>query len=142
MELSASGLRTDQLEWMMRRIEAYATSCNNLCRSAIDCLGVFAADTIPSRATLERHRARLQSRSGSKSLVCFIANTDPAKKGGSHWVAFVVFASRPTVVEYFDSFGLALETYSELHSACTRFGYMRSASTIRCANTSSAIRYD
>ena len=101
----------------------------------MDCLGVFSADKIPSRVTVQKHLARLKSRSGRNSLVFFIANTDPSKKAGSHWVAFVVFASHSTAIEYFDSFGFALYFYSELHTSCLRLGYFRSKSMIRYVNT-------
>ena len=135
MEVTSSGLRTDQLEWIVKRVEAYAEHCKTGCRSVVDCLGVFSADKIPSRVTVDRHLARLKLRSGGNSLVYFIANTDPARKAGSHWVAFVVFASHPTVIEYFDSFGLALDFYDELKRVCLRLGYFRSTSTLLCVNT-------
>ena len=131
--MPVTGLRTDQLQWILKRLKAYTQGCDKLCRTVIDCLGVYAADKIPSRATVERHRTRLGPR--SDGLVYFIANTDPASRPGSHWVAFVVFASHPSVVEYFDSFGFPLDYYSELSNACRRLGYFRSRSSIRCVST-------
>jgi len=58
--------------------------------------GVFPADEIP--LPLEKFPA------------CFVANTDPAGKRGTHWVAF--YHRSPTcALEFFDSYGMPPEVY-------------------------------
>lgn len=57
-----------------------------------DCqfLGVFAADEIPKRINTYPS--------------CFVANTDPARNPGAHWVA--CYVSSANCAEFFDSYGL------------------------------------
>ncbi|MCP4344564.1 MAG: hypothetical protein GY795_03435 [Desulfobacterales bacterium] len=54
-----------------------------------DCIGVFPSDRLPK--TCNNHTG-------------FIANTDPAHKPGTHWIA--IFVNQDGKAEYFDSFGL------------------------------------
>lgn len=54
-------------------------------------IGVFSADKIPTNIALYTLPC------------CFIANTDPSWKSGSHWVA--VFIDKNGHIEYFDSYG-------------------------------------
>ena len=61
-------------------------------------LGVFAADRIPNRITT--------------FPCCFVANTDPARQPGAHWVA--CFCATPSRVEFFDSYGLPPAAYFSL----------------------------
>jgi hypothetical protein len=59
-------------------------------------LGVYARDRLPRRLPHGR--------------CSFIANTDPASRPGTHWVAFYFDTSR-RIGEYFDTFGQAPSTY-------------------------------
>jgi hypothetical protein len=61
-------------------------------------LGVYAADLIPTRLR--------------DYPCCLIANTDPHDRRGQHWVA--MYASSPTRVEFFDSYGMPPEVYASL----------------------------
>jgi hypothetical protein len=58
--------------------------------------GVYAADRVPQTG----------------GQWCCVANTDPQDKPGQHWVA-LVFGNDSC--EYFDPYGLPLETYPALH---------------------------
>ena len=62
-------------------------------------------------------------------MKCFIANTDPARLPGTHWVAFVSYANRPSVVEFFDSYGYPISYYKELAAGCQQAGYFDDAYT-------------
>jgi hypothetical protein len=66
-------------------------------------------------------------RKGTGTCCCrarsFIANTEPAARPGYHWVAFVVFANRPSVIYFFDSFGMPLSYYQDLYRTCVDRGY-------------------
>lgn len=53
--------------------------------------GVFASDTLP--------------RSVSHFPACFIVNTDPIRKSGTHWQA--IFIDKDRRGEFFDSYGMA-----------------------------------
>ena len=50
------------------------------------CLGIFAADTVPTTVNLP---------------ACYIANTDPISKPGTHWIAVFLDGKK----EFFDSYG-------------------------------------
>ena len=69
-----------------------------LCDTGVHFLGVFAADRIPRRITTFPS--------------CFVANTDPARMAGAHWVA--CFCSTPRRVDFFDSYGLPPSAYGSL----------------------------
>ena len=55
-------------------------------------LGVFASDQIPNTIQVTR-----------QAPCCYVANTDPISRQGSHWVA--VYIPSPRTLEFFDSFG-------------------------------------
>ena len=57
-------------------------------------LGVVAADELPTPTTFPS---------------CFVANTDPHTKRGSHWVAF--YYDTPDDLDFFDSYGMPPEFY-------------------------------
>jgi hypothetical protein len=59
--------------------------------------GVFAADTVPNVR---------------KYPSFFVVNTDPAERPGEHWVA--CFAKSPGEVEFFDSYGMSVDTYPHI----------------------------
>lgn len=77
-------------------------------------LGVLPADCLPSIC-------RLQDILRSVALCCFVANTDPAKRPGKHWVLFIASSVRGTIqLEYFDSYGLPMVLYTDLYNSCAR----------------------
>jgi hypothetical protein len=82
-------------------------------------LGVFPADCLPSR---EKILHTLQH----FTLCCFVVNTDPSTRPGKHWVAFVAFSVRVGCfkLEYFDSYGLPLTLYTDLHASCIRSQFL------------------
>lgn len=90
-----AALHTEQLEYLLEHL-AQVTG-------EVDYLGVFPADQVPSIALL-------LSRSRD---VCFVSNTDPLGKPGSHWLAFFYYASY-RVLQYFDSYGQPLHTYNDV----------------------------
>ncbi len=66
--------------------------------------GVFAADRVP------------ESSSGAESCPsrwCCVANTDPYDQPGEHWVA-LLFDDAGGAIEYFDPYGMPLESYPAL----------------------------
>jgi hypothetical protein len=62
-------------------------------------LGVFPADYVPLSVD-------------AKLRCCCVANTDPHTRDGEHWVAFVYHGRS---IEYFDPFGMPLDTYPALY---------------------------
>lgn len=90
-----ASLHTEQLDYLLAHL-AQVTG-------KVDYLGVFSADCVPSVALLA-------SRSRD---ACFVSNTDPLGKPGSHWLAFFYYASY-RVLEYFDSYGLSLHAYNNV----------------------------
>jgi hypothetical protein len=77
-------------------------------------LGVLPADCLPSLS-------RLQDILRSVSLCCFVANTDPAKLPGKHWVLFIASRVRGGIqLEYFDSYGLPMVLYTDVYNDCGR----------------------
>ena len=62
--------------------------------SRVNFLGVFASDQIPSLPAIH-----------SLSPCCYIVNTDPTGKLGTHWLAF--FHPCAKNLEFFDSFGFS-----------------------------------
>jgi hypothetical protein len=88
-------------------------------------LGVFAADELPTVDYIQRGF----DRSTSTSCCCFIANTDPSTKPGKHWVLFLGERGGASVggrvkLSFFDSYGMPLSFYSDLHNQCSRLGYL------------------
>ena len=61
-------------------------------KSRVRFLGVFASDKIPTLSTIQKF-----------SPCCYIANTDPTGRSGTHWVA--VYYPSPRTLEFFDSYG-------------------------------------
>ena len=82
-------MNTGELECILERA---------LSGTGVRFLGVFAADRIPRRITTFPS--------------CFVANTDPASKAGTHWVA--CFCATANRVEFFDSYGLPPSAYGSL----------------------------
>lgn len=77
-------------------------------------LGVVPADCLPSVSCL-------QDILRSAVLCCFVANTDPAKLPGKHWVLFVASSVRGAIqLEYFDSYGLPMALYTDVYNDCVR----------------------
>ena len=77
-------------------------------------LDVLPADCLPSVS-------RLQDILRSNALCCFVANTDPAKRSGKHWVLFIASSVRGAIqLEYFDSYGLPMVLYTDVYNDCVR----------------------
>lgn len=106
-----AALHTDEVDLLLKRVvsrHGHMTS-----------LGVFAADRIPSLRTIVR-------RTPVNQRCCFVVNTDPAHLPGKHWLAFMASHRGSTgsvSVDYFDSYGLPLETYQHVYAACQRKGW-------------------
>ena len=81
-------MNTTQLDNILTRI---------LPKTKVNYLGIFAQDEIPTNLKSITYPA------------CFIANTDPCSKPGSHWVAF--FLSSPSKIDFFEGYGLWFEGY-------------------------------
>jgi hypothetical protein len=102
-------------------------------------LDVYSADQVP---TLERLCAfsGTRKRRGTGATCCyrarsFIANTEPAARPGYHWVAFVVFANRPSIIYFFDSFGMPLSYYQDLYRTCMNRGYYSDTVIVTSVNS-------
>lgn len=54
----------------------------------------------------------------NKLPCCFVVNTDPSWKSGTHWLALYIDENRK--VEFFDSYGQKLESYPFLYSFVQR----------------------
>ena len=61
-------------------------------KSPVSFLGVFPSDLLPLHCAIEAF-----------APCCYVANTDPKGKDGSHWVAF--FHESQNSLDFFDSFG-------------------------------------
>ena len=81
------------------------------------CVGVFALDTVP-RKIIERP-------------ACFIVNTDPVSKPGTHWFAVFLLenSSAPSGLslagEYFDSYGRVEVAPAAAVETATKSGLLR-----------------
>ena len=102
-------------------------------------MDVYSADQVP---TLERLCAfsGTRKRKGTGATCCyrarsFIANTEPAARPGYHWVAFVVFANRPSIIYFFDSFGMPLSYYQDLYRTCVDRGYYSDTIIVTSVNS-------
>lgn len=80
-----------------------------LCGTNCHFLGVFAADQVPQHI--------------DKYPCCFVANTDPARMPGAHWVA--CYFTSPRRAEFFDSYGLPPSYYVHLRLPVTSPSYNR-----------------
>lgn len=101
-----AALYTDQLEKLLAQV--VVGKCMRF-------VGVFSADLVPPLNVFQ----------SSSSCCCFAANTDPSYRPGKHWVLFISRrAADGFVLEYFDSYGMPLEMYSDLHLSCLRNGYL------------------
>jgi hypothetical protein len=124
-------LRGDHIDEVARKLRLAccegrvgATSCSYL--------GVWPADHLPKASALCSVKTR-----GARccyGMKCFIANTDPARASGEHWVAFVSYANRPNVVGFFDSYGYPISYYKHLAAGCEQAGYFDDAYTIVSVN--------
>jgi hypothetical protein len=129
---SATRLHGDEIDNVAR---ALRLAC---CEGRIDgasCsyLGVWPADQLPKAASF----CSFTKRRGAcccYGMKCFIANTDPARLPGHHWVEFVSYAHRPAVVEFFDSYGYPISHYKHLAEGCEKAGYFNNTYTILGVN--------
>ena len=76
-------------------------------RGDVSVLGVMPADQVPD---IDRTKH-----------CCFILNTESRGLPGVHWLAFF-FNHRADTLEYFDSYGMTLETYVEVHKSLSAHG--------------------
>ena len=87
--------------------------------NTVTVLGTFPADKVPQGLTTRQ------------TPCCFVLNTHPNGLPGEHWLAFYYDGRR--VIEYFDSYGLPLETHASVHAALVAQGLVslcKSANTI------------
>ena len=84
---------TEQLACMLQSLVA---------REGVSALGVFPADQVPA---IDR-----------AMHCCFILNTEPRGLPGEHWLAFF-YNHYADTLEYFDSYGMGLETYDVVYEA-------------------------
>ena len=109
-----AALRTEQLECMLK--------CLMPSSGAMIVLGVFPADRVPLRAYVGADGTRtLHTSVDDKALsgnahYAFILNTHPHDQPGEHWLAFV-YNTHTRILEYFDSFGMALPMYVDIYTA-------------------------
>ena len=143
--LSADALRGEQIFNITKQLRL---ACCAVASRSCSYLGVYSADQVPTLEKLCSFRSttkRKRSTSAGPSVATvqptccyraksFIANTDPAAKPGYHWVAFVVFRDRPSVIYYFDSFGMPLSNYEDLYRTCLRHGYFSSTMVVNSVN--------
>jgi Adenovirus endoprotease len=111
-----AALKTEQLECLLDCVIPNTTRP----------LGVFPANCIPLRRdasngvlSLRTNIANAVERHPHLDLghnYCFILNTHPNNAPGEHWLAFL-FNSNTRKLEYFDSFGLPISVYENVHVA-------------------------
>jgi hypothetical protein len=89
---------TEQLACMLQSLVA---------REGVTALGVFPADQIPD---IDRN-----------VHCCFILNTEPRGLPGVHWLAFF-YNHHTDMLEYFDSYGMPLDTYADVHKSLYNHG--------------------
>jgi hypothetical protein len=122
-------------------------ACCSVTSRSCSYLGVYAADQIPTLEKLlsfgsgagNAKRMKKNDRT-SQSACCyrarsFIANTDPANKPGYHWLAFIVFADHPSVIYFFDSFGMPLSSYGDVYRNCLKQEYFSEKCIVTPVNT-------
>ena len=120
---------TEQLACMLQSLVA---------REGVSTIGVFPADQVP---TIDK-----------TMHCCFILNTEPRGQPGEHWLAFF-YNQHTNTLEYFDSYGMALETYDvvyeslrsrELTLQCipaNSVGYLQSVESFVCGQYCIAFLY-
>jgi len=124
-------LRGDHIDEVARKLRL-ACCEGRVGSTSCSYLGVWPADHLPNASTL--CNGSVTKRRCCYGMKCFIANTDPARSSGQHWVAFVSYAKRPYVVEYFDSYGYPISYYKHLAAGCKQAGYLDDAYTIVSVN--------
>jgi hypothetical protein len=125
----ATKLRGDQIDEFARKLRL-ACCEGRVGATACSYLGVWPADHLPKATEL----CSVTKQRCCYGMKCFIANTDPARSPGQHWVAFVSHANRPSVVEYFDSYGYPISYYKHLAAGCKQAGYFDDAYTVVSVN--------
>jgi hypothetical protein len=118
-----AALHTEQLEYLLTKIVQRV--------GFLESLGVFPANCLPNFVRTE---------TGNVDR-CFIMNTDPLGKPGSHWLAFY-YSCRFNTLEYFDSFGFPISFHKYVARELARrniavvpvntFGMLQSPSTTAC----------
>ena len=135
-------LRGEQIFKIVKELRLACCVVASRSCSYMDC---FAADQIPKVEKLcsfggagaKRKRGATESRPCCYRARCFIANTDPSTQPGYHWVAFVVFADRPSVIYFFDTFGMPLTNYDDLYHTCMDNGYFSDTHIVTSVNSRS-----
>jgi hypothetical protein len=119
-------------------IKQLRLACCAVASRSCSYLDVYSADQVP---TLERLCAFSGTRKRKGTGTCcyrarsFIANTEPLARPGYHWVAFVVFANRPSIIYFFDSFGMPLSYYQDLYRSCMDRGYYSDTVIVTSVNS-------
>lgn len=83
--------------------------------SVVHPLGVFAADKVPYEKLL------VVNEFGRQDTYGFIVNTDVATKSGEHWLAFLYRGGNVKKLEYFDSYGLPIESYPNVFNHMSHY---------------------
>jgi hypothetical protein len=128
MLAQATKLSGGQIDNVARKLRL--ACCDGGVGAACSYLGVWPADHLPKASSL----CNFKKQRCCYGMRCFIANTDPARLPGEHWVAFICYSKRPSVVEFFDSYGYPISHYKALESGCEQAGYFGGAYTIVSAN--------
>ena len=150
LKLTAHELRGEQI---FEAVKQLRLACCAVPSRSCSYLDVYAANQIPSceklcsfsgvkRKADGGARANAAAGRRRREPCCFrarsfVANTDPSTLPGYHWVAFVVFADRPSVIYFFDSFGMPLSSYDDLYQTCLNKGYFSDTHIVASVNTRS-----
>jgi hypothetical protein len=134
-KLTGTELRGEQIFDVLKELRLACCAVASRSCSYID---VFSADQVPSLNKLCSFTgATGRGRPCCYKFRSFIANTDPSTAPGYHWVAFVVFADRPSVIYFFDSFGMPLTAYDDLYRTCMSKGYFSDTRIVCSVNSRS-----
>jgi hypothetical protein len=97
-------------------------------------LGVFSADMLPSVNEIIQQCCAKPTTTSSGCCCCccccFAVNTDPSHRPGKHWVLFIgcrtasANQNEAFHLEYFDSYGMPMELYRDLHDSCLHKGLL------------------
>jgi hypothetical protein len=133
--LTGAELRGEQIYEVLKELRL---ACCAVASRSCSYMDVFSADQVPTLKKLCSFTgATGRGRPCCYKFRSFIANTDPSTAPGYHWVAFVVLADRPSVIYFFDSFGMPLTAYDDLYRACMDKGYFSDTRIVSSVNSRS-----
>ena len=128
-------------EQILKIVKELRLACCAAAGRSCSFMDVFSADQLPKVDKLCSFAGAGVKRK-KRGLCCFrarsfVANTDPSDQPGCHWVAFVVFADRPSVIYFFDSFGFPLTSYDDLYRTCMNNAYFSDTHIVTSINSRS-----